>query len=195
MYPVILVAGREKNGSLKRGMVVLSCSGVVQYYKNEDEMKDLQEMYHRCVQELGSIGIRPGKISAVTINKRAKKRWGQAKRQGGIWEISISDRLLADDLPDWPLRDTMLHEILHCVEGCRGHTGKWARLAAKCNAQLDAHIKTRTDFDGLIEAEPPRYMIQCTRCGQTFGRDRVSKLVRHPEDYRFRCGGTLKRIR
>jgi predicted SprT family Zn-dependent metalloprotease len=158
-------------------------------------MKDLQEMYHRCVQELASIGIRPGKIRSVTVNNRAKKRWGQAKRQEGAWEISISARLLVGDLPDWPLRDTMLHELLHCVEGCHGHTGKWARLAAKCNAELGAHIRTRTNFDGLIEEAPSRYVIRCMRCGQEYGRDRMSKLVRRPGDYRCWCGGMLKRVR
>jgi predicted SprT family Zn-dependent metalloprotease len=158
-------------------------------------MKDLQQMYIDCLRELAAIGIRPQKITAVTVNTRAKNRWGQAKRTGDTFEISISDRLLGDDLPDEPLRDTMIHEILHCVKGCHGHTGKWAQLVNKCNQQLGTNIRTVISYDGVIPSVPAKYVIRCMSCGTSYERQKMSRLVQHPEDYHCRCGGILKRIR
>ena len=46
---------------------------------------------------------------------------------------------------------------------------------------------------GVAESRPARYRLVCTRCGAELTRCRRSPLVEHPERYRCRCGGRLRR--
>ena len=46
---------------------------------------------------------------------------------------------------------------------------------------------------GVADVRPVRYRLVCERCGQEFCRSRRSPLVDHPERYRCRCGGVLRR--
>lgn len=173
-------------------------------------MKDLQRLYEECLAELASIGIRPMSITKVSVNTRARKRWGQARkvRAGSLmspeaWEINVNADLLAEDLPDWPAKTVLIHEILHCVRGCHGHTGRWRTLADKVEQELGYRIKsTNKPEDFGLPAEPARekedypYLVQCTRCGQLIPRQRMSKVVKYPSRYHCaRCGGKLVRVK
>ncbi len=165
-------------------------------------MKNLQNLAAACEADLRSIGIRPGRVSAWRVNTRAKSRWGQCRELApGCFEISIAARLLQDDVSDQAAKDTILHELLHTVRGCHGHTGRWAELAAQVNRLLPQYTikRTATAEEKGIEAAPrvceSRYMLRCVRCGREFRRERQSRIIQHPERYRCTCGGTLKRVR
>jgi len=47
---------------------------------------------------------------------------------------------------------------------------------------------------GVPDVRPERYRLVCQSCGAQFCRARASALVRHPERYRCKCGGALKRV-
>lgn len=166
-------------------------------------MKDLQKLFSECLSDLSAIGIMPGNITEVKANTRAKKRWGQARRDpvAGSYSISIAQRLLEDSLPDWPVKNTLMHEILHCVDGCWSHKGKWKMLAEKCNRELGTRIVRCSDYSDVVprtnDVVPSRqYAVQCTGCGKTVYRVTRSKVIMHPERYRCgSCGGRLKRVK
>ena len=108
-------------------------------------MKNLQNLAAACEADLRSIGIRPGRVSAWRVDTRAKSRWGQCRElTPGCFEISIAARLLQDDVSDQAAKDTILHELLHTVRGCHGHTGRWAELAAQVNRLLPQYTIKRT---------------------------------------------------
>ena len=95
-------------------------------------MKDLKKLAAECEADLLSIGIQPGKINRWIVNTRAKYRWGQCKEYlPGLFDISIAERLLQDNVSDQATKNTILHELLHTVKGCHGHKGKWKELATK----------------------------------------------------------------
>ena len=165
-------------------------------------MKNLQNLAAACEADLRSIGIRPGRVSAWRVNTRAKSRWGQCRElTPGCFEISIAARLLQDDVSDQATKDTILHELLHTVRGCHGHTGRWAELAAQVNRLLPQYTikRTATAEEKGIEAAPrvreSRYMLRCVHCGREFRRERQSRIIQYPERYRCTCGGTLERVR
>ena len=181
-------------------------------------MKDLQRLFNECVAELASIGIHSEPISKVTVNTRARRRWGLASKKNGKWEISISSQLLADDLPDRPAKTVIIHEILHCRWNGESHIGYWRALADKVNKELGYRIRSTDSRESL--GLPPltdsekadlakryagaevtddgkivRYIVECP-CGMQVGRSKMSKLIQHPEKYRCaRCGGTFRRIK
>lgn len=131
-------------------------------------MKNFEQLIKECEADLESIGIKIGNVVKYSINTRAKSRWGQCKQVGeNRFEINISQRLLSDDVSDRAAKDTILHEMLHTVEGCMGHKGRWKELAQKVNAQLPQYkikrvtsaaekgINDNKDLDSaVLEAKP-----------------------------------------
>ena len=108
-------------------------------------MKDLEMLASECEADLSSINIQPGEVSQWLINTRAKNRWGQCKRcLPGIFDISISARLLQDSVSDQAAKNTIMHELLHTVKGCYGHKGKWKDLALTVNRLLPQYTIKRT---------------------------------------------------
>ena len=168
-------------------------------------MKDLMKYVGEVERDLDSIGVRYRAVRRWTVNTRAKKRWGACRALGGgEFEISISARLLADDASDQALRDTIAHELLHTVEGCVGHRGKWKALAEKVTRELPGYSISRltsAEAKGFhaeqtdeVSAPKYRYALVCERCGQVIRRQKASKVIRSPWRYRCaKCGGKFRR--
>lgn len=92
-------------------------------------MKDLAKLFAECEADLAQVGFRPEKYR-FSINTRAKKRWGCCRVvANGVYNIEISERLLADDVSDQATKNTIMHELIHAVEGCLSHTGKCKKQA------------------------------------------------------------------
>ena len=107
-------------------------------------MKNFEQLIKECLSDLESIGIKIGKVTKYSINTRAKSRWGQCKQVGnGMYEINISAQLLQDNISDQAAKDTILHEMLHTIDGCMGHKGKWKELAQKVNKELPQYTIKR----------------------------------------------------
>lgn len=162
-------------------------------------MRALQELAARCEAELRSIGIQPAAKIRWVVNTRATSRWGRCQELApDSYEISISSRLLQEDVDIQAAKDTIMHELLHTVKGTKGHTGLWLQLAKQVNRQLPGyHIKRTTSYEEKgIQPVEARYILQCSHCGQLFRRQRMSDLVRTPRKYRCgACGNPLKRIK
>jgi len=166
-------------------------------------MKDLEKLANECLNDLFHIGIEPGYIAGWKINTRAKRRWGQCKCiASGIYEISIASSLLQDNLSDKAAKDTIMHELLHAVKGCNGHKGKWLELANKVNRLLPQYTikRTTSHTEKGLECAPRerniRYVLKCTCCQREVRREKMTKVIRFPEQYRCAtCGGKLIRTK
>ena len=111
-------------------------------------MKDLLKLAAECMAQLNALGIDCGKVT-FTVNTRAKKRWGQCRVVGaGSYEISISERLLHDDVDDMAAKNTIMHELAHAADGCRsGHRGEWVRIVSEImRAYPEYNIKRCTSL-------------------------------------------------
>ena len=164
-------------------------------------MRNLQEYANRCMKQLDAVDIKYGNVLAFEINTRAKNRRGQCKRVSSIlncFTININCMLLDEKNSEQALIDTLMHELLHTCKGCFNHKNEWKRLAEKVNKIYNYNIKrTASEVDYGIEIETenitePKYKIQCTGCGRVYTRQRKSKVIVHPENYRCcNCGGEL----
>ena len=163
-------------------------------------MKDLEKLVEECKKDLDEIGIPYRTVRNWLINTRAKCRWGQCRRGStDIFDISISHRLLQDDVLDVAAKGTIIHELLHTVDGCSGHKGKWKLFAEKVNRAYPQYNIKRTTTSaekGLEELKriyQKNYKIVCSGCGCYWYRQKASRLVQHPEKFRCgKCGGKLK---
>lgn len=162
-------------------------------------MKNLQKLSDECKKELDAIGIPYRTVRNWQVNTRSKCRWGQCKTiSPGVFDINISHRLLQDEVSDDAVKNTIIHELLHTVEGCSSHKGRWKILAGKVNrAYPQYHIKRTSSSDekGVEEIRKPyqkNYKIVCSGCGYHVYRQKASKLVQHPEKFKCgKCGGKL----
>jgi predicted SprT family Zn-dependent metalloprotease len=160
--------------------------------------KRVLELFKVSLKELSQIGIEPaGEIKSITVNKRPRKRLGACKIAGKgrrpEYEIEIS--FICRDLDDDQLKQVIIHEILHTCYDSMNHGATWKSNAEKVKSQLGYHISTTADLKGLginEEQRKYRYVVQCLSCGQTMGRMRKSRVVKHPQYYRCsKCGGRL----
>lgn len=154
-------------------------------------MRNIDSVFENCCNKLNAIGIEYGEITSVVINTRAKQRWGQCKLSNGGYIISISHRLIQDDVELIHLETTVIHEILHTCKGCMNHGKTWKGLAEKVNKSYGYNIKRTTSCEEKgIEPIPTNEIIKhkfvCKECGQIITRKRESDFTKRYQYYR--CG-------
>lgn len=174
----------------------------------------LQELYIECVEELESIGISIKEVGtiAISISTRASKRYGCCKQENpdistkviyrlgfkriikyekfnkhnieiSIWVMNLNDEII---------KNTIMHEIIHCFPYCNNHGEYFKKYANIINKNLGYNITRLGNKEkdyvksnlAYNEVEKYNYKIECKKCGQTFFRKRLNKnLIR-----RYRCG-------
>ena len=178
----------------------------------------LQKLYQECINELKAININVmdnpevGEID-VTIAKRNAKRYGCCKqeepdkkyrsivKQGrkrivkyerfNKHHIEISKWVM--DLNDDIIKNTIMHEIIHCIPYCNNHGKVFKRYANYINQKLGYHItrlgNKEADYkESNLELEDEtssyKYKIICKDCGQIYYRKRLQKNLIQ----KYRCG-------
>ena len=152
--------------------------------KNIDYLKSIER---ECETMAIEANIEIGIISNIKINSRAKSRWGLCRKlANGTFSIEISDQLLQDNVEKSALADTVMHEILHTVDGCMNHGKKWKECAETINKIYGMNIKRCTSAEEKrIEINNDyNYIIQCPKCGYQWKYIRFVKCVEHPERYK-----------
>ena len=168
--------------------------------------KDLQKQVNGLLQEIideaKNAGIPVSKriLTDVRINPRPKKRFGCCRKTGRDFQIEVSRFVL--DAPEEAIRNVIAHEVLHTCRGAMDHQSKWKEYASLMNRTYGYTIKRTNSFEelGLVRSKPAgepnyRYIIRCKRCGRQMQRQRASRLTRHPDLYRCRCGGRLEVVK
>jgi len=179
--------------------------------------KKLEKLYQECIKELSSIGINIldeqniGKID-IKISTRSKKRYGCCKqeepdeksmnieRRGfkriirynryNKHHIEISSWVM--DLDERIIKNTIIHELIHCIPYCNNHGKEFKKYAKFINSKLGYDItrvgNKRADYEKsnieYEEEEKFKYKIECKQCGQVFFRKRLSKNF----ILKYRCG-------
>lgn len=178
-----------------------------------DKQKKIKELYLECIKELNAIGIGfENKEINIQISKRNNKRYGccrpenpdekykTIKRKGfkfiikyenyQKYTIEISPWVM--ELNEEIIKNTIIHELIHCMPYCTNHGKEFKQYAKIVNEKLGYNI-TRTgnkqeDYQkSNIEYEAKndyKYKIQCKKCGQIYYRKRLEKNFTK----KYRCG-------
>lgn len=177
----------------------------------------LLKLYNECLQELKNIGLdvldtQQIGIIDISISKRNNKRYGCCKQEEpeikskyiekigrkkiiryakfNKHHIEISPWLL--ELDEEIIKNTIVHEIIHCFPCCNNHGEQFKKYAKYINEKLsynisrvgnkkEDYIKSNLDYK---EKEQYNYHIKCTNCGQSFYRKRLSSNFIK----KYRCG-------
>lgn len=184
----------------------------------------LEKLYNECVEELKKIKIdinNPliGKID-IKIAKRNSKRYGCCIQEEPDKEyfhiekrgkhklikydkykkhhIEISKWVM--DLEDDIIKNTIMHEIIHCFPECNNHGKQFKKYSNYINKELGYNITRlgnkeedykKSNLEYKKETINYKYKIICKKCGQTFFRQRLkTSLIKK---YRCgKCGGQLE---
>ncbi len=162
-------------------------------------MKDIMKLYEEARTELKNIGIDTPENLTVKVNIRAVRRYGQCRyKNGKAYEINLSARILEDYVSEDITKGVIIHELLHAVTVGEHHGGRWLKLANEVSIRYPQYNIKRTGSDEAYGLRPmqikPKYEVQCTKCGTVGKYMRMTKAVAHPELFRCRCGGDIKRI-
>lgn len=165
-------------------------------------MRDLNVVAIECMRELEIIGIPFGKVTEFSVNTRAKRRWGQCRKNGdGTFSINISADLLRESTEINGLKNTIIHELLHTCPDCFCHTGEWKRLADKVNRYygygitrcssaedkgLDEKVIKQREIEREKKRQNPKFIFRCKCCGQIVKRQRASQFTKYYHMYH--CG-------
>jgi predicted SprT family Zn-dependent metalloprotease len=166
------------------------------------EVKNLDKLYFECEKELRRINMDfSDKIVRVSVNGRLRTTLGVCNRdrRTGMFTIDINPALLADNVDDMEVKDTIVHEMIHNCPGCFDHGYEWKRRADRVNRMLGYHVSrtaSRADMEAAgveVKREEFKYALQCVKCGNQCKYKRWSKSLENPSRYRCgRCHGDLK---
>ncbi len=180
----------------------------------------LERLYRECIKELNKIGISfDSKQISIGIAKRNNKRYGCCKpekpdenyksitRRGFQYIIQYHNyQKYTIEISKWVMnleeniiKNTIIHELIHCLPYCNNHGTKFKEYAYIINRKLGYNItrvgnkkedyaKSHLEYK---ENDKYKYKIQCEQCGQTFYRQRMQKNFLR----KYRCGkcrGKLK---
>lgn len=109
-------------------------------------MRNLQELFKRCCDELDIIGVPYShNIKNVKANNRYISSYGTTVYHSAdnSYEIQIASFLLSDKITDDKIvRSTIFHELIHTCDGCMNHGKlfhKYGNLISDC---YDVEITT-----------------------------------------------------
>lgn len=170
------------------------------------EMQHMLDAYfNHALKMLDDVEIYPEHISNIDYASLVNC-WGRAKRKPSRniydYNILISEELVKNawgeegqniqyTFQNVPLMQTILHECLHCVEGCWSHGTKWKQLADIVNRTYGFHITRTTSAEEVnvdySKVKIYKYVFKCERCGNELAYTKRSKFVQHPEWYVCSC--------
>ncbi|MBP3503351.1 MAG: SprT-like domain-containing protein [Clostridia bacterium] len=179
----------------------------------------LQALFNECKTELKNIGIDLNNkiIGRITINiaKRNCNRYGCCKQElpdesskyiekigrkyyvrYAIFKkhtIEISKWVM--DLNNDIIKNTIMHEIIHCLPNCNNHGEEFKKYAQYINSKLNYNISRVGDkkqdlanSNIEIKKEYYNYKIKCKNCDYFFYRKRLN--TNFTKKYRCgKCGG------
>ena len=96
------------------------------------------------------------------------------------------------ELDERIIKNTIIHEIIHCMPYCNNHGEQFKKYAEYINSKLGYNISRignkKEDYkNSNIEYREEKrfnYKIVCEKCNQTFYRQRLNKYFQ----LKFRCG-------
>ena len=181
-----------------------------------EQKERLLQLYNECINELKTIGINMLKpevgIIDIKLNNRSKKRYGCCRQEApdknfckrvrkgrkiivecnrfNKHHIEISTWVM--DLDESIIKNTIIHELIHCLPYCNNHGKEFKNYAKLINAELGYNISRlgnkEKDFkESNIEYKEEnkyKYKIICTGCGQEVLRQRINKNFTR----KYRCG-------
>lgn len=186
----------------------------------QEKQEKLNILFSECINELYSIGIniksKEYGIISIKIANRNNKRYGCCKQEDPDTKYKVINKIgrhryvkyekfnkhtievskWVMDLDDNIIKNTIMHELIHCMPFCNNHGDMFKKYATYINKKLGYNISRlgnkKEDYEKSnleYEEKSFKYTIKCSNCGQLIHRNRLSKDFF--KKYRCLCNGKL----
>ena len=155
----------------------------------------LNQMLQEAIEEVKTAGIKTGNINPSIELTKATRQFGKCRRHGGSNNYTIYLSKYFINNPEEEIKNTLVHEVLHTVDGCMNHGAKWKGLANKINNYYNYKISRTSSYSMSEEAQQIKrqYIVKCTGCNAEIYRQKKSKLITDTHLYRCgKCKGVLE---
>ena len=160
--------------------------------------EQVRKMVYSFREDMLSRGINVGRISGVKFDKSAHN-FGTCQRvMKGLYEITITDLGLHGDVIS-----TIVHELIHTVDGCYDHGSKFQSIAKELSKVYNLDLGTKAskkemDMTREYRISKAKYVVKCSNpsCPCIVLRYRAVGVVKHPERYTCgTCGSKMVRVK
>jgi predicted SprT family Zn-dependent metalloprotease len=159
-------------------------------------LSKLKELAKECENELYKLyldnsikdNIKNYSIRYV-VNYRAKRRLGECRYLSDAFrEINVSSWLLKD-FSNKDIKNTIMHELLHCLKGCNNHGSRWQMYANIVNKKLGYNVKRLANVSALCDKnnidkvafnnDRYKYKITCKSCNHVHYAMRITTRIKN----------------
>lgn len=159
-------------------------------YTLDDILKEVKEDFE-ILESLGYSEMKDRKVS-VKFGKQAKAL-GYCKKTTRnkipYYTIEINKEYLSV-APAADVHNTIMHECIHCVDGCMNHGDKWKAVANKVNVKFEFTPITRTtncpEYREVLNKKY-KYFATCNTCNYTYKWMRRGRLFDSCKTGKARC--------
>jgi predicted SprT family Zn-dependent metalloprotease len=160
----------------------------------------IEDIKKECVDTFKLVNLEFKDID-VNINSRLTSAFGKCsfKIVGGKVvpkRLEFSKKMLETATPQ-SIKDVIKHECAHaiaCIETGekQGHNSYFKSVCARIGTKND---KPYAQLDRIVpDNQIYKYFVTCSCCGKVIKYQRAGKIIKNINNYRCKCGGSLKVI-
>lgn len=156
-------------------------------------LKDIQDEIYEDIHLLIALGHKD------LAHKTFLAKWQNKARTLGltsrspfstVYAIAINRDFIRVAKPE-DVHNTIMHECIHCIDGCFDHQHKWKAVAAQVNAMYKFTPITRCgnspEYREKVLAAKYKWRITCNGCGNVWNYMRKSRVVNSCANGTARC--------
>ena len=161
-------------------------------------MRTFEKQFGVCYNQLCDLGYK------AELNKKQYQlqfidgltTLGQCRNHGNNRYTIYLSKNYADISEEKYVINTVMHELIHSLDNCMAHTGRWKQIANIVNNRYGYNI-TRVETDNAayskyyheVSISRMKYEITCNSCGNVTKYQRKTKAVTNIANHigRYRC--------
>lgn len=169
--------------------------------------KEMNILFEQCKADLNALNIEYKSIEKFSLKRLAANVYGYTDCivTGGItrYEITISNLFMDKRVSENAVKGILFHELLHTVDGCVNHDGKWNTLAKMVEAKFPGCPILQSGNNSGIPFEvfqenyykgKAKYLLRCNKCGEMFFYRKLTNGILHHKDMTCNCGGKFEEV-
>ena len=107
-----------------------------------------------------------------------------------LFSIYLNKKMLSATRQE--IENTLLHELIHTIEGCFSHGYDFSKVSRFVNTQYGYNVQVKTACRAFEKHINYKYEVVCTKCGSKHRYTRKTNLIKYPNLYHCVCGGSLE---
>ena len=146
----------------------------------------INEILNECKRELDDLEIPYASgINEVIINSRLSTTIGRCCKSKGKYTIEVCPIVADESANKLAVKQVLIHELLHSVNGAMAHNNTWYRYVYKVNHKYGYDIERCGSLASFKVKDYKKYgykfLVECKGCGSKYYSKQEHKTHKHLE--------------